>query len=44
MSNTEDNFDEHDSSDGEGSKKGYENLLSNPSYLSSSMKVEFNAF
>jgi len=40
MSNTEDNFDEHehDSSDGEGSKKAYENLLSNPSYLSSSMK------
>lgn len=41
MANTEDNFDEHehDSSDNEGSKKAYENLLSNPSYLSSSMKV-----
>lgn len=38
MSNTEDNFDEHDSSDGEDSKKAYENLLSNPSYFSSAMK------
>jgi hypothetical protein len=43
MSNTEDNFDENDSSDGEASKKAYESLLSNPSYFSSAMKVR-NAF
>lgn len=37
MSNTEDNVDEHehDSSDNEK----YESLLTNPSYLSSTMKV-----
>lgn len=34
---SEDNFDDHDSSDGE-EKKGFESLLSNPSYFSSAMK------
>lgn len=39
MSNTEDTFDES-GSDGEESKsKAYEQLLSNPSYFSSAMKV-----
>lgn len=43
MSNTEDNFDDHerDSSDGE-EKKGYESILSNPSYFSATMKVSKN--
>lgn len=46
MSNTEDNFDENDSSDAEGTKKAYESLLSNPSYFSTAMKVKmrFNFF
>lgn len=41
MSNKEESYDEneHDSSDGEDSKKTYESLLSNPSYFSSAMKV-----
>lgn len=40
MSNSDkDNFDEHDSSDHEADKKGFESLLANPSYFSSSMKV-----
>ncbi|KAG5676812.1 hypothetical protein PVAND_006620 [Polypedilum vanderplanki] len=34
---SEDNFDEHDSSDGED-KKAYESILSNPSYFSATMK------
>jgi nucleosome assembly protein 1-like 1 len=37
MSNAEDNLD-HDSSDNEDHKKGFESLLSNPSYFSSAMK------
>ena len=46
MSNTEDNFDDNDSSDAEGTKKAYESLLSNPSYFSTAMKVKmrFNFF
>jgi hypothetical protein len=42
MSNKEESYDEneHDSSDGEDSKKAYESLLSNPSYFSSAMKVK----
>lgn len=38
MSNAEENLD-HDSSDNEDHKKGFESLLSNPSYFSSAMKV-----
>lgn len=37
MSNTEDSFDGHESSDGE-EKKAYESILSNPSYFSATMK------
>lgn len=39
MKNNEENFDENESSDGEGSKPGFESLLNNPAYLSSTMKV-----
>lgn len=39
MKNNEENYDEGQSSDGEESKPGFETLLSNPSYLSSTMKV-----
>jgi hypothetical protein len=41
MPKTEDSFDEqeHDSSDNEETKKGFADLLANPSYLSSTMKV-----
>lgn len=38
MSNTEESFDGHDSSDGD-EKKAYESILSNPSYFSATMKV-----
>jgi hypothetical protein len=38
MSNTEESFDGHESSDGE-EKKTYESILSNPSYFSATMKV-----
>jgi len=38
MSNTEESFDGHESSDGE-EKKAYESILSNPSYFSATMKV-----
>lgn len=43
MKNNEENYDEGESSDGEGSKPGFEALLNNPAYLSTTMKVE-NAF
>jgi hypothetical protein len=39
MKNNEENYDEGQSSDGEETKAGFESLLSNPSYLSSTMKV-----
>lgn len=38
---SEENFDDHDSSDGEDNKKAYESILSNPSYFSVTMKVNF---
>lgn len=43
MKNNEEHFDEGESTDGEGSKPGFEALLNNPAYLSTTMKVE-NAF
>lgn len=44
MKNNEENFDEGESSDGEGSKPGFEALLNNPAYLSSTMKVRKRIF